>query len=432
MKRKESLGWFWQWDTGCRIVPEEPATRADFLNTAQSQVLSVPCREGEFPVPDVCLQDSGDLTVFLVNAQPDGQHTVRTQVFRIKPRPKPDDYVYTPQEFASYTLLKAQLDTKLTAPQGGEVGQVLTKTVDGAAWTTGGGGGGAGTTFFPAVSPEGILSWHNELGLPNPEPVNLKGLQGADGFSPSIAVTAVEAGYSITVTNRDGVSTVILPKGVDGGTGSQGATFTPHLSQDGVLSWTNDKGLTNPAPVSIRGADGAPGSQGVPGQAGETGPQGQPGSPGADGRTPVKGVDYFTDADIAQIRQGMLPLSGGTLTGALDLGGNRLKGLAAPLDGQDAATKSYVDGSKLVFSNVTVSPASFAPDAAYPDFPYKAELPLAGVTQSHIPQVTFGISDAVSGNYAPAALSYNGGVCIWAVSVPAGTVTIPTVILWRA
>jgi hypothetical protein len=28
-------------------------------------------------------------------------------------------------------------------------------------------------------------------------------------------------------------------------------TFTPSVSEDGVLSWTNDKGLENPAPVSL-------------------------------------------------------------------------------------------------------------------------------------------------------------------------------------
>lgn len=35
-----------------------------------------------------------------------------------------------------------------------------------------------------------------------------------------------------------------------------GATFTPGMSADGMLSWTNDKGLPNPASVNIKGADG--------------------------------------------------------------------------------------------------------------------------------------------------------------------------------
>lgn len=36
----------------------------------------------------------------------------------------------------------------------------------------------------------------------------------------------------------------------------KGATFTPSVSQNGDLSWTNDGGLPNPAPVNIRGPAG--------------------------------------------------------------------------------------------------------------------------------------------------------------------------------
>lgn len=41
--------------------------------------------------------------------------------------------------------------------------------------------------------------------------------------------------------------------------GADGVTFYPHVSADGVLSWTNDGGKQNPAPVNIKGADGTPG-----------------------------------------------------------------------------------------------------------------------------------------------------------------------------
>lgn len=38
--------------------------------------------------------------------------------------------------------------------------------------------------------------------------------------------------------------------------GADGVTFYPHVSAEGVLSWTNDGGKPNPAPVNIKGADG--------------------------------------------------------------------------------------------------------------------------------------------------------------------------------
>ena len=45
-----------------------------------------------------------------------------------------------------------------------------------------------------------------------------------------------------------------------GGFGAlDGATFTPSVSPDGVLSWTNDKGKTNPASVNIKGPKGEKG-----------------------------------------------------------------------------------------------------------------------------------------------------------------------------
>lgn len=40
------------------------------------------------------------------------------------------------------------------------------------------------------------------------------------------------------------------------GATESGATFTPSVLDDGTLSWTNDKGLDNPEPVNIKGANG--------------------------------------------------------------------------------------------------------------------------------------------------------------------------------
>ena len=78
------------------------------------------------------------------------------------------------------------------------------------------------------------------------------------------------------------------PQGEPGATGAAGTTFTPSVSADGTLSWTNDGGKENPTSVNIKGPKGAQGPQGEPGA---TGPQGPA------GHTPVKGTDYWTAAD---------------------------------------------------------------------------------------------------------------------------------------
>ena len=99
-------------------------------------------------------------------------------------------------------------------------------------------------------------------------------------------------------------------KGADGAAGKDGVTFTPSMSDDGDLSWTNDGGKANPKTVNLkgpkgdtgaRGPAGADGSKGDTGPEGPRGPQGETGPAGADGKTPVKGTDYFTPTDVNEI-----------------------------------------------------------------------------------------------------------------------------------
>ena len=63
---------------------------------------------------------------------------------------------------------------------------------------------------------------------------------------------------------------------VAGPRGPAGAVYTPSVT-DGLLSWTNDGGLENPAPADIRGPKG---DKGDPGEAGPPGADGADGAPG--------------------------------------------------------------------------------------------------------------------------------------------------------
>ncbi len=65
--------------------------------------------------------------------------------------------------------------------------------------------------------------------------------------------------------------------GLKGDQGESGATYTPSVDEDGLLTWENDKGLENPEPISIRGP------QGPKGDTGDTGPQGPKGDTGPQG-----------------------------------------------------------------------------------------------------------------------------------------------------
>lgn len=148
--------------------------------------------------------------------------------------------------------------------------------------------GDTGATFTPSVSASGDITWTNDKGLANPTKVNIKGpqgIQGPQGTAATIEVvstTTGAAGSKASVTNsgtaNDAKLAFTIPKGDKGDQGIQGVTFTPSVSEAGVISWTNDGGKTNPASVSIKGPKG---DQGIQGETGPQGPQGDAGTPGA-------------------------------------------------------------------------------------------------------------------------------------------------------
>ena len=99
--------------------------------------------------------------------------------------------------------------------------------------------------------------------------------------------------------------------------------------------------------------------------------------------------------------------------------------------GAVTAQKLAADAVKLTFTNTTVEAASFTADETYGDFPYRAAVPLTGAAEAMTPEVVFGVTDAMSGTFAPVAESYAGGVYIYAAELPSAAVTIPTILLWR-
>lgn len=119
-------------------------------------------------------------------------------------------------------------------------------------------------------------------------------------------------------------------------------------------------------------------------------------------------------------------------TGAADADTARANlGALASAAGAVGASNLAADAVKLTFTNTTVEAASFAADETYGDFPYRAAVPLTGAAEAMTPEVVFGVTDAMSGTFAPVAESYAGGVYIYAAELPSAAVTIPTILLWR-
>lgn len=90
--------------------------------------------------------------------------------------------------------------------------------------------------------------------------------------------------------------------GIQGKQGNTGVTFTPHVDEQGNLSWTNDGGLENPKTVNIKGPKGedstVPGPKGEKGNdgVGLMGPQGRPGLQGI-------GLDFNWDGTKLGIKR---------------------------------------------------------------------------------------------------------------------------------
>ena len=86
----------------------------------------------------------------------------------------------------------------------------------------------------------------------------------------------------------------------------------------------------------------------------------------------------------------------------------------------------------LIFQNVSVAASAWSSDSTYSAYPYAATLTLTGVTASHVPEVTFGATEAASGIYAPVALSGSGTVKIYAASKPTAAITLQSILCIKA
>lgn len=196
-------------------------------------------------------------------------------------------------------------------PLGGETDD------EGGGGSPGSGGTGQdgedGATFIPSVSENGIISWTNDKGLPNPEPVNIKGPKGddgdagpqgspgQDGYSPTVQVEDIAGGSRITITDEDGPHIFEIMDGLDGGEAA-----TPEIGANGnwyingVDTGKPSRGEQGPqGEQGERGPQGLRGLQGLKGDTGDTGPQGPQGPKG----DPGEGLPEVSTADNGKFAQ---------------------------------------------------------------------------------------------------------------------------------
>lgn len=210
---------FWQWDTKQKlIVLDESVTEVHFSNRNMEHSIArdVYTLEGQrvCNVPDIILQLPRNLVAY---ACADGK-TLKSVKFAVIKRPIPDDYVAEKEEDIDEKF--TQIDVALEA--------LNEKKADNIHY-----------------DEDGKYVQLTANGEPIGDKVDLSDISAS--------------GITSCVVNEEGHLIVTLSNGntIDAGYvgNSDGVTFTPHVSDDRILSWTNDGGLENPEPVDLNPFD---------------------------------------------------------------------------------------------------------------------------------------------------------------------------------
>ena len=196
-----------------------------------------------------------------------------------------------------------------------------------------------------------------------------------------------------------------------------------------IYIWTERGWVDNGALQGAKGEKGDKGDAGAPGEKGETGAKGEKGDKGETGAAGPNRIGAETAADF----EGLIKGAGGRAAQAVSgvdyaaaahsHGMSDVSGLEAALGGKQP--------KKLLRAGAAVAASDWTDDAEgrYADYPKTALIAVEGAQESMLPEVIFSVADALSGNFAPAAVSVGGGVRIYAKEVPEGSVTV-TAVLW--
>lgn len=238
--------------------------------------------------------------------------------------------------------------------------------------------------FSPTVSVSGITGGHrititDATGAHSADVMDGEnGADGQDGTSPAVTFGVISGGHTMTVTDKThpiGQTINIMdgapgPKGDTGDTGSTGPTGP--AGPDGVSPAITVTDIPGGHRVTITDAEHPTGQSFdvMDGEDGQVGPAGKSAYESAqDGgysgteqqfnndlagvgdkyEKPSPGIPKTDLAEDVQTSLGKadaaLPASGGTMSGAIAMGGNRITGIANGTNDQDAVTKAQLDAA---------------------------------------------------------------------------------------
>lgn len=225
---------FYQWDSDQKIIIKDiDCTEIHYSNRTDKTALVCTIREENgqkiADVPNILLQEDWDITVYAF----DQNYTKYSQVFRVIPRTKPDDYIYTETDILNYNTLYEKMENIEQ-----NIGQAVEDYI----------------TEHPVEAP--VTSVNNKTG--------------------AVELTAEDVGAATEDYVNTAVENIELTPGPQGPQGEKG-----EKGDKGDPGEKGDKG--DP------GAQGIPGEQGPQGQQGIQGPAGMQGEKGDKGDTGEQG-----------------------------------------------------------------------------------------------------------------------------------------------
>ena len=248
---------FYQWDLDRKITcADESITQVHFYYT-KDKVLPVEVEDDEqgryFKVPNILLQKAGQIRLYGYSVS----HTKIEQQFPILPRPKPEDYIYTEEDY--YTIEKIVTEKLLEAKESGDFkGEDGKDGEDGANGIT-------PQLRTNATSNEWEVSYDNgaswaSLGVKATGTNGLNGKDGTDGEDGRDGVDGADGKDGSTPYIQDGYwyingeSTGVKAEGIDGQDGTNGVDGvdgkTPFIGDNGNW-WIGDTDTGVKAQVDI-------------------------------------------------------------------------------------------------------------------------------------------------------------------------------------
>lgn len=285
----------WQWDTGRTLTVDADCSQVHFSNKVFGRSIDVDVVDGVAIVPDILLQTDKDLNVWAFVGTAENGYTKISKTFKVNRRNKPADYVFTPPEQTSLEEIKEKIEylesiqdpdaiknavedyleqNPIEAPVqsvNGQMGEVKLTAED-----------------VGAISKDDLQEATNKALAQAKESGEFDGPRGPEGpQGPKGDHGEIGPAGPTGETGPEGPQGERGPQGEKGEPGEKGDKG--ETGAQGIQGEKGDKGDQGP-----QGEQGIPGEKGDKGDKGDTGAAGKD---GANGKTPVRGIDYWTDTD---------------------------------------------------------------------------------------------------------------------------------------